>query len=402
MSEVRPIILQLLKSLGRNNEVEQYLRFFGQLDRQRFAVVSIAYDTLVQTLEVTADALAFLHSVGLYPIVVHGAATAVPSATLVAALEGRGCAARAVSGKVFSGVALPDDPLRGRITTIDSSELEILVAAGRVPVIAARAEGPSGRQLSVGAEDASVALARVLAPRKLIVLTPAGGIVDADGNVLSAINLEEDGDRLLSDPSLSPSERRRLTTLKELLDVLPQECSVSLTHPDQLARELFTHRGAGTLVRRGERVARYESFADVDRQELRNLLERCFGKKLAHDYFERNVCDQIYVTEGYRATAILTRPAAVPNVPYLDKLAVTDKAQGEGLGSSLWRRMRRDNPRLFWRARRDNAARRWYFEQAHGSFKGDDWIVFWCGLRDHDDIKRCIEAAISLPPTFDA
>jgi acetylglutamate synthase len=32
--------------------------------------------------------------------------------------------------------------------------------------------------------------------------------------------------------------------------------SVSITRPAELAKELFTHKGSGTLVRRGERVLR--------------------------------------------------------------------------------------------------------------------------------------------------
>src|SRR5690606_36579756 len=135
----------------------------------------------------------------------------------------------------------------------------------------------------------------------------------------------------------------------------------------------------------------------VDRARLQDLVETCFGRPLAPGYFEHKSCYQLYVSEHYRATAILTREG---DVPYLDKFAVTTKAQGEGLGGSVWARLRRDNPRLFWRSRADNPVNAWYFQQADGSYRRDRWTVFWYGLDSFDDVRASIEIALALPPTL--
>jgi acetylglutamate kinase len=144
-------------------------------------------------------------------------------------------------------------------------------------------------------------------------------------------------------------------------------------------------------------VVAHESFADLDQPRLRELIERCFGRRLSPSYFEDRRCHRVYVSESYRATAVVTEEAGMP---YLDKFAVTQKAQGEGLGGSVWARLRADHPRLFWRARADNPINRWYFGQAEGSFRRGSWTVFWYGLDDFAAAKQCVDAALALPASL--
>src|SRR3546814_4381438 len=73
--------------------------------------------------------------------------------------------------------------------------------------------------------------------------------------------------------------------IHDLLMALPPSSSVSITRPDELAKELFTHRGSGTLVRRGEKIRRYGSWKRIDLPRLGKLIESGFGRKLAPDYF---------------------------------------------------------------------------------------------------------------------
>jgi len=193
--------------------------------------------------------------------------------------------------------------------------------------------------------------------------------------------------------------RLKVMEIKQLLDELPLSSSVSITSSRNLARELFTHRGAGTLIRRGERVLEADSFEDVDRERLQDLLEVCFEKTLHADYFDKKPADRIYYTESYRATAVVT--AEGPD-PYLDKFAVTPKAQGEGLGASVWKRMRADYPKLYWRSRTSNPINSWYFDQSTGAYKDAEWTVFWYGLDDYEEIRECVELALAMPATLEA
>ncbi|MEZ4462889.1 MAG: hypothetical protein R3E66_24810, partial [bacterium] len=99
-----------------------------------------------------------------------------------------------------------------------------------------------------------------------------------------------------------------------------------------------------------------------------------------------------------RATAVITREGPVP---YLDKFAVTPKAQGEGLGASVWNRMRADYPELYWRSRSANPVNAWYFQQSEGTFRNDSWTVFWYGIQDYDVMRTCVEGAFEMPATFE-
>jgi acetylglutamate kinase len=273
-----------------------------------------------------------------------------------------------------------------------------------------QAEAPGGQILNVNADVAARALARAIAPFKIVFLTETGGLLDADGQRLDAVNLAEDYERLLAEPWVHSGMRLKLQEIKQLLDELPPTSSVSITAPEHLARELFTHRGAGTLVRQGERIDRFEgeTMARIDRERLRGLVEECFGRRLAGDYFEHKRFFRIYLADSYRATAILTREPVAgaagqwqDPVPYLDKFAVTQEAQGIGIGGSIWARMRRDNPRLFWRARADNPVNPWYFEHADGSYREGRWTVFWYGLASFDEARACVAHALALPATLE-
>lgn len=320
------------------------------------------------------------------------------NARLVEALEAHGTRARPFTSGVFH--AREEHDLRlGPTAMVERVHVDALVAAahaGHLPIVTPLAETDDGRLVVVHADAATSALALAIRPHKIVYLTEEGGLRDVHGRIRSAVNLAEDKDDVLSEP-MSPSARRRLVEIAAMLEQLPSTSSVSITSPDHLAKELFTHRGAGTLVRLGERVQRAASFDAVDRPRLRALLEECFGKKLKASYFDERRPVAIYLAESYRATAILTLEHGVP---YLDKFAVTPEAQGEGVGGSLWHRLRGEHPKLFWRARADNPVNGWYTQKADGLFKTESWWVFWCGMTAFDEIERCVGRALTMPATL--
>ena len=68
----RQTIVQLLSNMQDGKEIRAYLQRFSSIDQSRFAVIKIGGAILAEQLRETADALAFLHTVGLTPIVIHG------------------------------------------------------------------------------------------------------------------------------------------------------------------------------------------------------------------------------------------------------------------------------------------------------------------------------------------
>jgi acetylglutamate kinase len=418
MKDLRSTILRLLSSMGGAKEIQQYLRRFSQVDAARFAVVKVGGAVLRDELDALVSSLAFLQQVGLTPIVVHGAGpqldaemhsagigkrlvdelrytdAAVLSVVrrvmrrenlrLVDALHADGVRATSITSGVFECSLLDGERygLVGQVEQVDTDGIHAAIAAGAIPVIASLGETVDGQIVNLNADWAANLLIRALRPYKIVFLTGTGGLLDGEGRVIDSINLSTEYDALLAQPWLHSGMRLKLEQIHDLLAALPPSSSVSITRPSELARELFTHRGSGTLVRRGERIRCADSWEQVDRARLRALIESAFGRRLTPDYFEVTRPYRIYVTEHYRAALVLTFEdlGSGGGVPHLDKFAVADDAQGEGLGRAIWNTMRADVGSLFWRSRPDNPVNDFYFEQSDGCLKGERWHVFWYGL----------------------
>ncbi len=419
----RKTIVRLLSSMGSAREIQQYLKRFSQLDAKRFAVVKVGGAVLRDDLPALTSSLAFLQQVGLTPIVLHGAGPQLdeelsaagiekhtvnglrvtsPQALaivrrvfqaqnlrLVEALQEADTRATSVPSGVFTADFLdqPTYGLVGKVREINLAPIEASLRAGSIPVIASLGETDGGQILNINADFAANELVRVLQPYKIIFLTGTGGLLDGEGKVIDSINLSTEYDQLLAQEWLHSGMRLKIEQIKDLLDDLPLTSSVSITRPSELAKELFTHKGSGTLVRRGERVLSLTSWDQVDKARMRELIESSFGRVLLPDYFEHTNLYRLYVSENYRAAMILTEEEGFA---YLDKFAVLDDAQGEGLGRAVWQVMRDANPRLFWRSRHGNAINHFYYAESDGCFKQDRWKVFWYGLDNFADIERCV------------
>ncbi|MCE5234024.1 MAG: acetylglutamate kinase [Xanthomonadaceae bacterium] len=431
--QLRQTIVRLLSSMGSAKEIQQYLKRFSQLDAKRFAVVKVGGAVLRDDLDALTSSLAFLQQVGLTPIVLHGAgpqldaelaAAGIEKRTigglrvtspqalaivrrvlqaqnmkLVEALQEVDVRATSIQSGVFEAAYVDRDRLGmvGEVVRVDLAPIEASLRVGSIPVIASLGETPEGQIVNVNADFAANALVRALQPYKIIFLTGTGGLLDGQGKVIDSINLSTEYDDLMAQPWLDGGMRLKIEQIKRLLDDLPPASSVSITRPAELAKELFTHRGSGTLVRRGERVLRFDGWDGIDRERLRALIESSFGRRVVPDYFERTRAFRVYVSENYRAAMILTDEGGDA---YLDKFAVLDEAQGEGLGRAVWQVMRAENPRLFWRSRHGNVINHFYYAESDGCCKQERWKVFWYGLDGFDAIARCVAHCATRPATL--
>jgi acetylglutamate kinase len=118
----------------------------------------------------------------------------VANKTLVAALVARGVPAVGVSG-IDGGMlrAEREDAelgLVGRVTLVDSSLLEELLEAGRVPIVAPAALGPGGEALNVNGDSAAGAIAASIGARLLAFVTDVPGVRGKDGRVIPQLDRE--------------------------------------------------------------------------------------------------------------------------------------------------------------------------------------------------------------------
>ncbi|BFI96675.1 MAG: acetylglutamate kinase [Rhodanobacter sp.] len=433
-THTRKTIVRLLSAMGSAKEIQQYLKRFSEVDAKRFAVVKVGGAVLRDELQDLASSLTFLQQVGLTPIVLHGAGPQLdeelsaagivkqtvnglrvtsPKALgivrkvfmqqnlkLVEALQAMDTRATAVPSGVFAASYLDREALGmvGKVESINLAPIEASLRANSIPVIASLGETDEGQILNINADVAANELVRMLQPYKIVFLTGTGGLLDGEGKLIDSINLSTEYEHLMAQPWINGGMRLKIEQIADLLNGLPLTSSVSITRPAELAKELFTHKGSGTLVRRGEKVLRFESWEGIDRARMRELIESSFGRELVADYFERTAPHRIYVSENYRAAMILTLE---DGLPYLDKFAVLDDAQGEGLGRAVWQVMREENPQLFWRSRHGNQVNIFYYAESDGCFKQEKWKVFWYGLDGHfDTIARCVAHCAQRQPTL--
>lgn len=430
---VRQTIIRLLSCMASGKEISQYLRRFSRLDASRFAIVKVGGAVILDALEAVTSSLTFLQEVGLTPIVIHGAGPqlnaqmlaanmpnhtihglrvtsgealalvrqtiALCNAQLVAALHDQGARALAITNGVFE-CSLIDPATYGYVGQVEKVHFPLIEAslrAGSIPVIASLGETPDGQIVNINADVAANQLVQTVQPYKIIFLTSTGGLLDANGAIIDSINLSTEYADLMSQSWLHGGMKLKIKEIKSLLDHLPGDSSVSITHPADLAKELFTHKGSGTLVRRGEQILTATHWDAIDRSRLRQLIESSFGYPLTLDYFTVTPLKRLYFSENYRAAVVLCE---IEGVTYLDKFVVHDDAQGEGLGRAVWNYMRERTSQLFWRSRHQNRINPFYYAESDGCLKIEHWQVFWYGFTDFDQIQRCVHFCATRQPTM--
>ena len=431
MNDVRPVVqstvVELLGQLGSSREARQYLDQFSRVNESRFAVIKVGGGILADQLDELVAALAFLHRLGLYPIVLHGAgrqlddalaeagietrkhdglrvttedvmAVARPviyreNARLVDALERHGVRARGLLHGVFDCEFADRERLGlvGRVRSVDLDSVRGAVSAGALPVVACLGESRAGQVMNINADIATRELVWAIRPYKIIFLTPTGGLLDEDGRVISAISLTHDYQNLIGQDWLHSGMQLKLAQIRDMLEPLSPSASVSITSAGKLTRELFTHTGAGTLVRKGEAIEWFDAIPDERRADLQTLLESSFGRALRPDWLARRKQLGLFLAESGRAAALVLD--GHDGVPYLDKIVVTPEARGEGLGAALWQALRAKCASMYWRARANNPIAPWYFQQADTCDRRAGWVVYTIGIESPDQRARLVDDA---------
>lgn len=430
----RETIVQLLSNMSDGKEIRSYLQRFAQVDQARFAVIKIGGAILADQLEETAAALAFLHTVGLTPIVLHGGGPQLDKALsaakietpkldglrvtsaetldvargvfvgenikLVEAVRAQGVDAHSVSAGVIDADYLDKGKYGfvGEPSKVNLAVIRSIVASGAVPVLTCLGVAKGGQLVNVNADAATRALVSALQPLKIIFLTGVGGLLGEDGAPIHSINLASDYEGLMDQPHVHSGMKLKLQEIKRLLDDAPLTSSVSITNPAGLIRELFTHGGSGTLVRKGELIETHANKSALDGGRTGELVEAAFARKLKPGWWGGVTIEKAYMSENYRAGALITK---VDDFLYLDKFAVIEEARGEGLARTVWRQMAGETPALFWRSRTANGFNGFYANAADGSIKRGPWTVFWYGENDFERISKRVDRVAALPDSFE-
>jgi len=254
----RELVLRFLASIGRPAEAEQYLELFRADQVERFAILHVSHAVLRDASDALLVDLRFLAELGLYPVIVVGAERAKNADghadRLIAALAPGVPAAR------VDGVAAALAELRG----------------GRLPVVALTEPDGDTRAALDRRFDAIAELASGLGTRKIVFVGRRSGLQPRDGRVVSILDLTTEKAAFLAPGVLPEPQADLLRQISRIVERVPHRLTVSVTSPLDLLRELFTVKGAGTLVRRGSAVTRHDGGAGVDAARLVALVEEAF------------------------------------------------------------------------------------------------------------------------------
>ena len=389
-------MLTFLESVGRRSEAEFYLRLFLKLPPESFGIIAPGATVIRYALGSLVEQLKFLADLGLHAPVVLG---------LYDPEQGASSSERLVKRLQLAGMeAYPHE--MGELDLAETLRLEL--RADRLPVVHFRAL--AGQTIEDRLNELGQ-LAKALDTRKFVLLRRRGGLkpltrgrlelapgyfLPTDGGRISIINLRTDRAGIVAGKTLPKRDSELLAAAERLIDLSqPTPILASITSPLNLLKELFTVKGAGTLIKLGSAVSRHRSYVNLDTERLRRLLEVSFGRGLDEEFFYRTPL-AVYVEAEYRGAAVVAHGSPVP---YLSKFAVEPEAQGEGMGRDLWQAISRDYPALYWRGRADNPIASWYASVCDGMMRLPEWNVYWRGI-ETQQIPDVIEAARSHPADF--
>ncbi|ESP01173.1 hypothetical protein LOTGIDRAFT_238302 [Lottia gigantea] len=416
---------RFLNEVGTDpKEARFWLKHFATVEEQQaFAVFQIDPELFChpQQLEILSSSLSFLHRNKMKPVIVcgprikHGTTlsqddfqklktkTALDMTVFTSLLESHGVQARPlfVGSGVIKAKALEGTKYSGEIMDIDSDIVQWCLLTQHIPVISSLGETTDGQILSLDLWSVTRQLSQILKPLKVMKINLNGGFVNNIDQVVANVNLPVDLESNDKKSWLNKDILHKTQDIYELLCKLPSESSVVITSVNNLLKELFTHRGSGTFFKITEPIQRYRTLDGMDMDRFTALFNKSFKKNLKPEYFEEieDKIDRIYLSKSYNAGAVILRDEET-NIPYLCKLGVSAKAQGEGTSELLWDTIRQDYQQLFWRSRIDNFINSWYFKKCEGSWTNSKWTVFWYGVTDPSISTVLINTAMNKEPSF--
>ncbi|MFH1256649.1 MAG: acetylglutamate kinase [Candidatus Diapherotrites archaeon] len=266
-------------------EGKRFLEKFRAIPPMNFAVIKVSGECLEtdESKNAITKGLNFLFSLGLYPIVIHGAGKGIDRA-----MHEKGLKIKKVGGLRFTGKktlkivmdvsgkvnaefvgALNDfepvaeglvgkkifiaEPLEekkygfvGEVKIVKLSDIKKAVSGKRIPVVPFF--GFKGKQAyNINADEAANHLVKAVKPAKFIVFTEVGGVLDKNGKVISELDIQG-MQEMIESGAATEGMKVKLEQIIELMHKMPNGFRVHITSPKKFIRELFTDKGSGTLV----------------------------------------------------------------------------------------------------------------------------------------------------------
>jgi len=140
----------------------------------------------------------------------------------------------------------------GRVKSIDTSVVDMLVNSDFIPVIAPIGVGDNGQSYNINADLVAGKLAEILKAEKLILLTNTAGLLDSNGELLTGLDARQVNE-LIDEGVIYGGMLPKIACALEAVNAGVSSAHIidgRVQHAALL--EIFTDEGVGTLIRGGK------------------------------------------------------------------------------------------------------------------------------------------------------
>ena len=173
---------------------------------------------------------------------------------IVEALEKKNCKAKSLTVKennaIYAEQKNKELGFVGRPSRIDDKLIKNLIKDNFVPVISPMGIDEKKQTYNINADTAAGALARSLKSRRLMLMTDVEGVYDKKKKLISEIKSAE-AEKLIYDETISEGMIPKIRTcINAVNDGVRGVVVIDGRKPHSILFELFSDKGAGTLIRK--------------------------------------------------------------------------------------------------------------------------------------------------------
>lgn len=343
----------ILESLGKKDEIEYYLKRFRSNNSHYFCILVPDYKTLDESFESLFFALEILYKLELYPIVFIGG----PFSSKYNA--------KFTTYKFFNLLYMDDSLDANHFLRLEGCNKILVIFCNTIFI-----------KFLYKFKD--------IIPKRIHFVRDLGYIKNIRNENLYQVYAIDNINSIWKITHLDGIIYEQFGSLdipllmycSQIFNSFP-DIHLSITSSFLLLKELFTVKGAGTLIRKKTKIIHYKK-KDINDDFLKKVkehIELCFQKTLK-EHALKDITDVIF-DESFQSMIVLEQKEFGY---YLSKFAVTMEARGKGIAQDLWEYLNNFNIPLFWKTNKNNFIKKWYEKICDGLIRNDKYIIFWKNL----------------------
>lgn len=282
-------ISYLLNRIDNDKEVAKWIREFGSY-KGPFAVLKLSGASVQSHLQDLCDDIAILSKLDLDIPIVYGWGNAltkkldnnhiesiidprtgvrvtkkqdIPFLEEVAQEQGElifdNLKSQGIASKIIYGIFSAkrknltgyDKHYTGDFVSVNTIPIIECLRSGIIPLIPPLGYTLDGELMNINGDNASRGLVLSLKPKRYIMITNPGGILDQEGQLINKITLSKDYHNLVNG-IVFDGMKVKLDEVKDTMYSTPDNYNleIQIAHPMNILEELFTDKGKGTYISR--------------------------------------------------------------------------------------------------------------------------------------------------------